>query len=646
MKKLVAFCAIALLCGAMTGCDYDDSDLWNKIEEIDGRVDGLEKRVATTNSDLEALRLLVEALQENVTISAVETTGDGYTIRFSNGTTATISNGRDGVDAPVVSVKQDTDGVWYWTLDGEFITVDGRKLRVEGEKGADGAPGASGSDAVAPQVRIDADTKMWEISTDGGQTWTSTGVVAEGKDGDSVFSDVEDTDTEVIFTLADGETTIVIPKTSATGGFAFVFPETLPKGSSDGTVGVDKFYTFAFGEEKELSFTGDVTAVDVMNVPQGWSAKVNLSAKTVTVTAPAFSGSYYQEGILSLVAIDNADETMLASVRICAVDYSDPEGTFVLNEGNMSSDNGSVIYITAGGQVINYAYWRMNGTELGNVAQDLFITGDKLYIVSQNGGNDGALVETDAKSLKNTDKFSKTDLSLSWPTHVAVVGRTAYIRDNAGVHALDLDTRTLTFIDGTKGALKNRMAVAGGKVFVPASKSIFVLENGALVETIALDGTVTGVINAGEGYLWVSCSTSPAQIIKLNASDYTLDKHTLDAGGVGAGWGATPGISAKGDEIYFTNNSPTIYRHNFTTNTTETLGNVKSQVATWGQLYNMPAVHPVTGDFYYTTIKSFGWDFLINDISVFDLMGEPTMIADYQNYTHFPAGIFFSANFK
>ena len=35
----------------------------------------------------------------------------------------------------------------------------------------------------APFVRISPITKEWEISNDGGQTWASTGVVAEGKQG-------------------------------------------------------------------------------------------------------------------------------------------------------------------------------------------------------------------------------------------------------------------------------------------------------------------------------------------------------------------------------------------------------------------------------------------------------------------------------
>ena len=631
MKKLFPFFAIVLLGVVTWSCSYDDDDLWNAVGDLNGRVEAMEQAVEKANSDIEALRKLVESLQDNVTISSVDKTEDGYTINFSDGTTATISNGKNGTNAPALSVVKDTDECYYWALDGVIIEIDGHKIKAEG------------ADGITPQLRINPDSKEWEMSTDGGQSWSSMGVKAEGADGDSIFSDVQDGDSEVIFTLADGETTIIIPKTSA-AGFAFVYPKELPLGST----AEENYFLFAFDETRTLTYTGEVTAVDLMNVPQGWTAEINAKTKSITVTAPSFSESYYTEGILSLVSIDTKGQTALASARICAVDFSDPKATFVLNEGNMTTENGSIIHITADGHVIDHAYWRMNASELGNSAQDLFITDGKIYLLSQNGGNDGILVEADAKTLKNTGKFSKEELAdLSWPTHVTVIGRTAYIRDNNGIWTLDLDSKALTTVENTKGALKNRMAVVGNKVFAPASKSILVLENGAVVKTISLEGTVTGVIKSDEeGYLWVSCSTSPAQIIKLSASDYTMDKHSLTAGGVSPGWGATPGISAKDDKIYFCNNTSTIYCHDFTTNTTETLGDVKSNIANWGMIYNMPAVHPVTGEYYFNTILGYGWSFLTNDISVYDLStGAPTMVADYQNYTHFPAGIFFTASF-
>ena len=55
---------------------------------------------------------------------------------------------------------------------------------VQGEKGDKGEQGASGKDAIAPQIRINSDTNEWELSSDNGTTWASTGIVAVGKDGE------------------------------------------------------------------------------------------------------------------------------------------------------------------------------------------------------------------------------------------------------------------------------------------------------------------------------------------------------------------------------------------------------------------------------------------------------------------------------
>ena len=72
------------------------------------------------------------------------------------------------------------------------------------------AQGAKGDDAIAPQVQINATTNEWEISTDGGKNWKSTGIKATGEKGDrgdAVFAEngvdyTSDPD-NVIFTLAD-----------------------------------------------------------------------------------------------------------------------------------------------------------------------------------------------------------------------------------------------------------------------------------------------------------------------------------------------------------------------------------------------------------------------------------------------------------
>ena len=82
------------------------------------------------------------------------------------------------------------------------------------------AQGAKGDDAIAPQVQINATTNEWEISTDGGKNWKSTGIKATGEKGDrgdAVFAEngvdyTSDPD-NVIFTLADGKTKLTVPRT-------------------------------------------------------------------------------------------------------------------------------------------------------------------------------------------------------------------------------------------------------------------------------------------------------------------------------------------------------------------------------------------------------------------------------------------------
>lgn len=334
-------------------------------------------------------------------------------------------------------------------------------------------------------------------------------------------------------------------------------------------------------------------------------------------------------------------------------------GTFVLNEGNMTTENGTLIFISPKGVVTDSAYFKVNGTELGNVCQDLHIADNKMYIISQNGktnavgssfANDGMLVVANAETLVKETAYNDELSVLSWPTHIAVLGNEAFIRDNKGVYLFNTSTKELKLLKGTSGALKNRMAKVGNKVFVPASRSVLVLEAGkdSISYKIEFDATVSGVIKTSDNNIYVSTTGTPNKITKINAQDYSVIKENeVTEGKVGAGWGATPGISAKGDTIYYSNASTTIYRHIFSTGVSESVANVKDHVENANIVYNNLGVHPVTGEVYFNTIKAYGWDFLVNNISVFNFSStEPKLTANYQNYTNFPAGIFFTYDFE
>ena len=225
MKKLLAYAALFAVV-ALTSCKYDDDDLWNSVHGLENRVAKLEELCKQMNTNISSLQTIVTALQNNVYVTGTtplmkDGKEIGYTITFSKGNPITIYHGKDGQDGedgttPTISVKKDTDGVYYWTLNGEFIVVDGGKIKAEGKDGTNGTNGTT------PQFKIEND--YWFISYDDGDTWTQLGKATgeDGKDGqdgvggDSMFSGVDyETSTDyVIFTLSNG-TQIKLPTWSA-----------------------------------------------------------------------------------------------------------------------------------------------------------------------------------------------------------------------------------------------------------------------------------------------------------------------------------------------------------------------------------------------------------------------------------------------
>ena len=219
MKKLLAFAALFAVV-ALTSCKYDDDDLWNSVHGLENRVAKLEELCKQMNTNISSLQTIVTALQNNVYVTGTTPLMQdgkeiGYTITFSKGNPITIYHGKDGQDGedgttPIIGVKKDTDGVYYWTLNGEFIVVDGGKIKAEGKDGTNGTNGTT------PQFKIEND--YWFVSYDNGANWTQLGKATgeDGIGGDSMFSGVDyATSTDyVIFTLSNG-TQIKLPTWSA-----------------------------------------------------------------------------------------------------------------------------------------------------------------------------------------------------------------------------------------------------------------------------------------------------------------------------------------------------------------------------------------------------------------------------------------------
>ncbi|MBE6241185.1 MAG: hypothetical protein E7115_06790 [Bacteroidales bacterium] len=217
-------CALLLCAGlVITGC-YDDSALQGQIGSLSGqlqdhesRLKELERLTAQQNTNISSLQTIITALQDKdyVTSVAPINEGDevvGYTITFSKSGAVTIYNGKDGY-VPAMGVKQDTDGLWYWTVDGEWLRdSDGEKVRASAIDGEDGEPGTPGQSGVTPQLKIV--DGYWYVSYDGGKTWEEDTLgQATGDKGYTMFAEVTYDENNVYITMADGEK-LTLPRKS------------------------------------------------------------------------------------------------------------------------------------------------------------------------------------------------------------------------------------------------------------------------------------------------------------------------------------------------------------------------------------------------------------------------------------------------
>lgn len=226
MKKLLYLIPAVIMAYSCSG--YDDSWIREEFDRQNDAVSELEARCRRMNENIVSLEQALDALQgKNLisSISAIEQNGEtiGYEITFQNGKTIRLSYGTDGRDGedgkdgmpgqdgtdgsdgengedahkPLISVKQDNDGKWYWTIDGQWI---------EDENG-NKVPAVS-NDEVTPSFKIE--NGYWYLSYDGGKSWIVAGV-ADGTDGDLLLNDIRYDDAFLYLTLADG-TVIGLPR--------------------------------------------------------------------------------------------------------------------------------------------------------------------------------------------------------------------------------------------------------------------------------------------------------------------------------------------------------------------------------------------------------------------------------------------------
>ena len=398
MKRFLLFATF--VCAALfTACEgYDDSELVNRLDNFENRLKKLEELCSQMNTNISSLQTIVNAIQKNDQITAIAPINKdgkeiGYTIVFTSGKSITIYHGSDGKDGqdgadgkdgadghtPIIGVKQDTDGNYYWTLDGEWLTdANGNKIKANGTDGKDGADGADG---ITPQLKIE--NEYWYISYDNGATWTQLGKATgedgkdgadgkdgvdgtngtdgadgkDGADGDSFFQDVIEDEDNVYFILADG-TTITIPKSSGSQSVELTY---IPR-YSDGKATV--FYTTKSDSYVEFDFevspanaasnwrdiatvkavytetraTVDFVDMDIL----GWTTDSNEGVITVKASGANLSSAFFngsQEASARLVIEGNGVNIMSDYIPMIARPINAPAN----NEIWYTSTDGEIV---------------------------------------------------------------------------------------------------------------------------------------------------------------------------------------------------------------------------------------------------------------------------------------------------------------
>lgn len=300
---------------SLVSCSKEIEELNSKIDSLDQRLTALEQKV---NQDISALQTAVKALEAKLTVVSVDNAEDGYVIKFSDGTTATISNGKKGDkgDTPSIGIAlQNIGGVatYVWTINGEVA------------KDANGNPypvvGVQGENGITPHFKYDEN--HWYVSYDyvdenNQGTWVR---VDTDNNAPSVTVDAESDPDYIILNI--GGTEVKLPKEKA-------FALTISYDGDITAVGI------SLGQDLALPYTvtgvdaTDVITVDVLSTSAGLSAKVvatdAVSGYIVISAATATSGKVLvfadnnkgkasikvitlEEGVLSSVADVDAQLT-------------------------------------------------------------------------------------------------------------------------------------------------------------------------------------------------------------------------------------------------------------------------------------------------------------------------------------------------
>ena len=399
-----SLCLMLLFVVMAIGCDDGELvQLQRDVKDLQSRVTTLETWCNTANTQICALQGLVTALEQKDFVTGVTPIVEnskevGYTISFSKSGPITIRHGEKGVDGekgtdgitPVIGVKQDTDGNYYWTVKTGDAAPDWM-LDASGNKIS-----TTGADGHSPVISIAEfeECFYWKID---GEWLLDNGkkVPVTGEQGDAIFAengiDYTTDSANVIFTLADGTTKITLPKSS------FV------------TVGFDSyeiFYASATNNEITLTLPSTLKEEDYTTLAAtvtnesgtGMDVQTRSAATQevwgVQITKPSFAGGAVVAGSAKVTLTAPAD-IKLSATALLKVTITDKNGKEFTVARPVKYFDGVIAESTAG--------------NLSTVVTDGSVR--KLAIKGSMSADDFAYIKQSLNALEVLD-LSMTDLTV------------------------------------------------------------------------------------------------------------------------------------------------------------------------------------------------------------------------------------------
>ncbi len=322
------------------------------------------------------------------------------------------------------------------------------------------------------------------------------------------------------------------------------------------------------------------------------------------------------------------------------------KGVFLLNEGSMNTETGSLTYLNAKHKVIvDNAFYRVNGKRLGNVCQDMAFANDKIYIISQNGkahGGEGMLVIAEAKSLKFLSEYTDEALVKLNPSHIAVVGDKIYLRTDKGIY-VGGEQGGFKLIPETLQASKLNMKTVGDLVFaLTQDNKVLMIQGDRVVASLALaQGKVSGLALSNNGSLFMSY-TNPNRIAKLSQDPKEfkiLEEQNEETANLAQKETSSSRIFAYGNMLYIPNDR-VIYVHDFSTKKTSKWSDVNSEEysTALNQYYNSLGLDD-KGNVYYAALEGWGAQYKNNLTLIMDAT-KKTTILEKMGVNAFPAGFY------